>query len=462
MSQNLLQLRQIAFGGVYVANAQQLKSITDDSDNNKSVFRKIMSWKIGVIDLPVYLVLAAIILTAAYFNKIPANMLGGFAVIMILGIFLGDVGQRIPILKDIGGPAILSLFVPSFLVFFNVLNPNSLEAVTSLMKTSNFLYFYISALVVGSILGMQRTVLVQGLIRMFVPLVAGTIAAVSAGILVGLLVGFTPHHSFFFIIVPIIAGGVGEGILPLSIAYSQILDVSAESLISQLIPAAVIGNVIAIICAGALKKLGEKRPELNGNGRLVKSKEANEIFEQPDLDAKVDFGLMGAGVLVACTTFIFGGLLESFVHIPGPILMIVLAALIKYLNVMPQHLQNGSQQFYKFVSKSFTWPLMVGLGILYIPLDDVATVISIPFVCVCIAVVLAMVGSGYFVGKLMNMYPVESAIVTGCHSGLGGTGDVAILSASGRMGLMPFAQVSTRLGGAATVICATILLRVFS
>lgn len=105
---------------------------------------------------------------------------------------------------------------------------------------------------------------------------------------------------------------------------------------------------------------------------------------------------------------------------------------------------------------------MVGLGILYIPLDDVATVISIPFVCVCIAVVLAMVGSGYFVGKLMNMYPVESAIVTGCHSGLGGTGDVAILSASGRMGLMPFAQVSTRLGGAATVICATILLRVFS
>ena len=26
----------------------------------------------------------------------------------------------------------------------------------------------------------------------------------------------------------------------------------------------------------------------------------------------------------------------------------------------------------------------------------------------------------------MKMYPVESAIVTGCHSGLGGTGDVAI------------------------------------
>ncbi|MEH7478957.1 malate permease, partial [Bacillus altitudinis] len=51
-----------------MANTQQLKSITNDSDNNKSVFRKILSWKIGVIDLPVYIVLAAIILTAAYFN----------------------------------------------------------------------------------------------------------------------------------------------------------------------------------------------------------------------------------------------------------------------------------------------------------------------------------------------------------------------------------------------------------
>ncbi|PWG67921.1 malate permease, partial [Enterobacter mori] len=91
--------------------------------------------------------------------------------------------QRIPILKDIGGPAILSLFVPSFLVFYNVLNSTSLDAVTNLMKTSNFLYFYIACLVVGSILGMNRIVLIQGFIRMFVPLVAGTIAAVAAGIL---------------------------------------------------------------------------------------------------------------------------------------------------------------------------------------------------------------------------------------------------------------------------------------
>ncbi|MED1739549.1 2-hydroxycarboxylate transporter family protein [Bacillus swezeyi] len=444
--------------------AKDLKPITNHNhqQDNKNLFQKIISWKFGVIPFPLYISLAVIIFLAAYFNELPNDMLGGFAIIMILGIILGDIGQRIPILKDIGGPAILSLFVPSFLVFFKVLNPASLEAVTTLMKTSNFLYFYIACLVAGSILGMHRTVLIQGFMRMFVPLLAGTVAAVTAGILVGLLFGYSPYEAFFFIIVPIIAGGIGEGILPLSLAYSQILGQSTDVFVSQLIPAAIIGNVVAIISAGLMKKLGEKRPELNGNGRLVKSKKDDEIFNQKEEEAKIDLKLMGAGVLIACSFFIFGGLVSKFIAIPGAILMIIAAALVKYAKLLPASMEKGAHQLYKFMSSSFTWPLMVGLGILYIPLDDVASVISLRFIAVCASVVVAMVTSGYFVGKLMNMYPVESAIVTGCHSGLGGTGDVAILSASGRMGLMPFAQISTRLGGASTVIVATVLLKFFT
>jgi len=49
------------------------------------------------------------------------------------------------------------------------------------------------------------------------------------------------------------------------------------------------------------------------------------------------------------------------------------------------------------------------------------------------------------------MYPIEAAIVNACHSGQGGTGDVAILTAANRMQLMPFAQISTRIGGAIVV-----------
>ena len=84
------------------------------------------------------------------------------------------------------------------------------------------------------------------------------------------------------------------------------------------------------------------------------------------------------------------------------------------------------------------------------------------YLAICASTVLAMISSGFFIGKFVNMYPVESAIVTACHSGLGGTGDVAILSASNRMELMPFAQIATRIGGASMVVVAALLMKFFS
>jgi malate:Na+ symporter len=389
-------------------------------------------------------------------------MLGGFAVIMVMGIFLGDMGMRIPVLKDIGGPAILSLLVPSILVFFNVINTSGMNAVTQLMKTSNFLYLYISVLVVGSILGMNRRVLIQGFTRMFVPLIVGTIAGIVVGALVGLLFGYDIKHTIFYIVVPIIGGGIGEGILPLSLGYGQVLGKASETFVGQLIPAAVIGNTVAIICAGVLANLGKRKPELTGNGVLVKTKGGDGISGATSIDKPIEFPLMGAGLLIACSFFILGGLGNKFLGIPGPVLMIIAAAVVKSIKVMPAKMEQGAYHLYKFVSGSLTWPLMVGLGMLYIPLKDVVKIVTPGYVIICAAVVLAIMISGFYVGKLMKMFPVDAAIVTGCHSGLGGTGDVAILSASGRMSLMPFAQVSTRIGGASTVILAIMLLKLFS
>jgi len=73
-----------------------------------------------------------------------------------------------------------------------------------------------------------------------------------------------------------------------------------------------------------------------------------------------------------------------------------------------------------------------------------------------------LAASGFHVGTWVGTYPVDASLVTVCHSGLGGTGDVAILSASDRMSLMPFAQISTRIGGATTVISAASLIHLFA
>lgn len=440
----------------------------ESEETAKGFWSKLLNVKVGVVPLPLYITLAIIIYAASVYNTLPPDMIGGFAVIMIMGILLGDLGMKIPILKDIGGPAILALLIPSILVFLNLMNPASVKAVTTLMKTSNFLYLYISCLVVGSILGMNSKMLIQGFTRMFVPLLVGTASSVGVGILVGLLFGYDVMHTVFYIIVPIIGGGIGEGILPLSIAYSSILGDSAESFVGQMIPAAVIGNIIAVVSAGLMMRLGEKKTALSGNGTLVKSKDGDKISESENSkdtqsDHKtIDFSLMGAGLLIACSFFIVGTLGHKFTGMPGPVIMILFATLIKCLKWMPSKMEQGAHHLYKFVSTSLTWPLMVGLGMLYIPLGDVVKIVTPAYIIICASVVITMISSGYFVGKLMNMYPVDAAIVTGCHSGLGGTGDVAILSASKRMSLMPFAQVATRIGGVSTVIFATLLLKLLN
>jgi Na+/citrate or Na+/malate symporter len=78
-----------------------------------------------------------------------------------------------------------------------------------------------------------------------------------------------------------------------------------------------------------------------------------------------------------------------------------------------------------------------------------------------VTIIGAIFGSG-LVGRLVGFYPIESSITAGlCMANMGGTGDVAVLSAAERMDLMPFAQISSRIGGAFMLILASVMLRLF-
>lgn len=363
-------------------------------------------------------------------------------------------------LKDSSAAGIFNLDKnPQGLALISFRYSDAVKAITAFTKGANFLYFYISCLVVGSILGMVRTVLVQGFLRMFVPLVVGTVVASILGCIAGMLCGEDLYHTFFFIVIPILSGGVGEGILPLAAAYSEILNQSADQFLVHFVPAAMLGNLFAIMSAGYLKKMGERFPKLSGNGTLVKSGDLSDITNAKAEEAPLDVKMMGAGLVLACCFFCAAKVLALWIPIPAPILMIILAALIKVLNIMPTVMEQGAKQWYKFVSGNLTWALLVGVGVIYTPWNDVLAAITPAYIFTIMATIFGMVASGLLCARFMNMYPIESAIVTCCHSGLGGTGDVAILSAANPMGLMPFAQISTRLGGACTVIAATILMR---
>lgn len=297
--------------------------------------------QIGGVNLYAFCVFALIVFLTCYFDKLPKDMVGGLAVTMILGILLGEIGMKVPILKDIGGPAILSIFVPSCMVYYGLLNQNSIDAITFFIKQSNFLYLYISVLVVGSILSMKRAILIAGFLKMFIPLFIGTFLAIVVAYLIGSVTSIGGAHAVFYIAIPILSGGVGEGIIPLSAAYSEILgNADSTNIIALLAPAAMLGNLFAIAYAGYLKNLALKKPHLSGNGLLVKTKEEN-INSLNDDTLPFDIKLMGAGLLVAVCYFLIGKLLNMIIAIPAPIIMIIMAAITKVLNIMPKSLEYG-------------------------------------------------------------------------------------------------------------------------
>jgi malate:Na+ symporter len=414
---------------------------------------------IGGMPVPMFVAVAVITVLAIVTKKLPNDMIGGFAVLMLSGLLLGEVGKRIPLFRHIGGPAILCLFVPSALLGYKLMDDTTLKAITTTMKTANLQYLYIACLVAGSILGMDRKILIQGFLKMFVPLLVGTVTAIAAGILVGLLFGYDPKHVFFYIVIPILGGGIGEGILPLSIGYAEITGTAQGHLIAMMVPAALIGNVVAILASGILKRFGEKHPAYSGEGVLVRTGEDQELLKAQKAESALDLRLMGFGLLLACTLFILGALLAPITGIPGPVLMIVAAALLKLAHAIPESMEIGAYQMYKFMSTNLTFAILVGLGTLFVSWDKLVGAFSPAYFVICASTVIAMIISGFFVGMWLKMYPVESAIITACHSGLGGTGDVAILSSSNRMGLMPFAQISTRIGGAGMIVFATLMMK---
>ena len=127
---------------------------------NGQATRLFTNIEVGAVPLTLFIGIAAIVALSAGAGLLPKNMIGGLAVIMTLGFALAKIGRMVPVLKDIGGPAILCLMMPSVLVYFGVFEAHTLDSVHLLMKEANLLYFVIACLVVGSILGMNRTILI--------------------------------------------------------------------------------------------------------------------------------------------------------------------------------------------------------------------------------------------------------------------------------------------------------------
>jgi malate:Na+ symporter len=418
----------------------------------------IVDYKIGIVPLPVFVILIAVIAGFALTGKVPSDILMAIVLLSMGGFTCAELGKRIPIIRNIGAAAIFATFIPSYLAYHQLLPAAILDSVRDFTKDSNFLYLFISCIIVGSILGMDRGVLIKGFLKIFIPLVAGSVAGGIVGTLVGVLLGLGAYHTFFFVVVPIMAGGVGEGAIPLSIGYSQILHQPQGDLFAQVLPPVMLGSLTAILLAGTLNYVGKKYPHLTGEGRLQPGEHDELELEEEEADQHVDVTTVAAAVVTAVTLYLIGALTQRLWGFPAPVVMLVIAVGLKLARAVSPSLQVGAFHVYKFFSTAVTYPLLFAIGVALTPWDKLVAAFTLPYVLTIVATVVTIITTGFFVGGWLKMYPIDTAIVTACHSGQGGTGDVAILTAANRMQLMPFAQIATRIGGAVTVTVVLIIL----
>jgi len=409
------------------------------------------------IPLPLFAIATAVLILSIATDTIPTGMIGALLVMMIFGELLGFIGDRLPIVKSyLGGGAILAIFGAAALVYVQWLPTSVVDNVTQFMKSGGFLNFYIAALITGSILGMDSKVLVKVGSRYALPLICAVLFAALFAVAVGWVMGFSPQDAVVVIALPIMGGGMGAGAVPMSQIYEQLLGQPASYYISILVPALALGNVFAIIIAGLLNGLANRMPSLTGNGQMMPGVEIEERESKPDLSK------LGIGIIAALTFFVAGQILGSVIPLHPYALMIILVAVFKIANIVPESVNEAAAQWFQFVARNWTFALLFGIGIAYTDLGQVIDAISITYVLIVLAVVAGAAFGAGLVGRLVGFYPIESAITAGlCMANMGGTGDVAVLSAARRMQLMPFAQISSRLGGALILLISSIVVPLF-
>ena len=446
------------------------------------------------LPLPIFLIITAVTLLATYLGVLPVNMTGCFLFMIVLGTILGWIGDHTPIIKSyLGGGAIVCIFGSALLVYFGILPAaktvdgatvynmtlplGKLDLVGGITKffkgDGAFLDWYIAALITGSILGMNRKLLVKAAARYFPAIFGGLILAFGLCMGIAALMGYPVMNALLLIALPIMGGGMGAGATPLSKIFESSSAMTAAEALSVMTPAVAIGNAVSIVLAGILVKI--MKGKLNGNGSLMQagSIDPRELEISPEVQAKRDnisLTNLGIGLLTSGAFFAWGFILAGAwkalgtgITIHAYAWMIITVAICKITNIVPERIEIACYQWFQFIMKNMTNMLLVGIGICYLEISTVISSFSVTYLVLCAATCVGAFVGAALIGKLVGFYPFESGVTAGlCMSNMGGTGDVAVLSAADRMELMPFAQISSRLGGAIILLLASLMLSILA
>jgi Na+/citrate or Na+/malate symporter len=444
------------------------------------------------------------------------NLIGVLLVAMVVAELFKVIGKKTPILKDIGGGAILSLLVPAFIFNYNCTFLNDKfqfnffqQAFRDNIKTFNgtigFSEMFVASLVVGSLLGIDKEMLKRnGLKFLSLVVISLIVSATVVGIAgwflnpIGGIDGLGGSgqgkngvlNALFYIFVPIASGGLTCGIIPLSTIFSQrqgkesvggVDGMTVQALFTaHIITALLVGGIVSVIFSGLIKKIFGKSkfnsptgslekevlpavvPNAEANPAEVKKEENKITFEQIKTGFVTVFTLYALSVLTrSLLVCLMPKSVENFIP-PTIIFLVVLVLVFKFFDIISDRFVKSIEQASKLVTNNLSSAVLVVIGVTIDINAVIKNVSNINFFIVSVLTVLTTALTSAIVGNKMGYYPVQASIAGGlCANSIGGVGNLAILEASDSFELMPYAQISTRIGGDLVVIIASIFYPVF-
>lgn len=410
----------------------------------------------GAIRLP-YLLTLLLVTVCMYTGCLPNGLAGALILLMVLGAGLNTLGNTIPVVKTYLGGSVVCILGAAALQAAGIFPQDVYEMVDSFVNDQGFLIFYISALITGSLFNIDRDLLIRATVK----LLPTALISLAAGVLTTGILGLFMGHSFLegilFIGIPMTSGGMTAGAVPLSGMYASALGTDAGEILTRIAPATVLGNCVAIVFGGLANNLGDRKPSLTGNGRLV-----NDGTKTPQrIPMKPSIPQLSKGLIISLAFYELGALCNHFISVvPAYAWMIIAVVIVKGTGILSEELEDAARQWGQFAIHSWTAAALTGIGVTLINLKAVMQTMTLFYFFTIAASVAVITMTAAFVGRMMGFYPLESAIAAGmCTTNMGGSGNVAVLSSARRMELLPFAQIVTRSCGALMLTLGGVLVQ---
>ena len=443
--------------------------------------RKEISGKANTIagfSIPLYLGILALVVVCMYMDCLPAGLVGGMIALMVLGEGLNFLGNHTPVVKTYLGGSVICILGAAVIQALGLIPEQTHEILDNFVNKEGFLVFYISALITGSLFNIDRGLLIRATVKLLPTAVISLAVGVILSGLLGMVMGDSFLEGILYIGIPMTSGGMTAGAVPLSAMYSSVLGTDAgqiltriEAFLESLHKDAgkpgkkmegkngmyVLGNCVAIIFGGLANNIGERKPSLTGNGCLVN--DGHEVKKQPPM--KPTFALLCTGLIISMAFYELGALCHHFISIvPTYAWMIVAVVIVKGTGILSERLEDAAREWGQFAIHSWTAAALTGIGATLIDLKTILHTITPFYLLSVVLIVGAITLTAGLIGIKMGFYPLESSIAAGmCTTNMGGSGNVAVLSSSKRMELLPFAQIVTRSCGALMLTIGGVLIQ---